>query len=75
MITNTPDKKTYGPLGRSTPCRHTGHCNDWNHPKTLEELIAERDTPWPTAEQIMDEWVGAFEPEFWEAVRSARHCR
>jgi hypothetical protein len=71
-MTTPAKKKGYGPLGRSTPCRHIGACNDWTHPRTLDEIIAERDTPPLKAEEIIAKWSGVFEPEFWEAVRSAR---
>ena len=28
---------------------------------------------YPTIDQIVDEWAGVFEPEFWDEVEKARH--
>jgi hypothetical protein len=74
MHTPSPER-LYGPHGRTTPCTHLGPCNDWTHPRTLDEIIAERDTPPLTIDEMVKKWAGVFEPEFWEAVRSARDAR
>jgi hypothetical protein len=28
---------------------------------------------YPTIDQIVEEWAGVFEPEFWDEVEKARH--
>ena len=46
-----------------------------SRPLSVDELIAERNTPPLTVKQLAEKWAGVFEAEFWEEVRRGARSR